>query len=38
MAEYLTLPELVTLNDRNLGDVDIPDFFSGAPFMKTNVG
>ena len=36
MAEYLTLPELVTLNDRNLGDVDIPDFFSGAPFMKTN--
>jgi len=32
----LTLPELITINDRNLQDVDIPNFLSSSPFMRTN--
>lgn len=37
MAESpLTLPELITINDRNLADVDIPDFLNSSPFMRTN--
>ncbi len=37
MAESpITLPEIVTINDRNLADVDIPDFLNASPFMRTN--
>ena len=32
----LTLSELVTINDRNLQDVDIPCFMNTSPFMRTN--
>jgi hypothetical protein len=37
MAESLvTLSEIITVNDRNLADVDVPNFLDAAPFM--NVG
>jgi len=35
MAE-VTLNQLITINDRNLQDVDIADFLDSSPFMRTN--
>ena len=37
MAEALfTLPQLITINDRNLADVEVPNFLNNSPFMRTN--
>lgn len=35
MAEtFLTAADLLTINDRNLSDFDVPNFFAGSPFMR----
>ena len=31
-----TLDGLITINDRNLADLEIPDFMQGTPFPRTN--
>ena len=37
MAEAVaTLANMVLINDRNLSEIEIPNFFSNSPFMRTN--